>query len=93
MELFALYFNLLFYIELSFGFWITWIVKKENPKIESFQPSTDSALDNVYIYIYIYKHTHTHTHAEFVSKLFVLLEYFQVITEFSIDSNSIFTFE
>ena len=34
MELFAMYFNsLLFYIELSIGFWITWILKKENPKI------------------------------------------------------------
>ena len=38
MELFALYFDLLFYMELSIGFWITWILKKENPKIESFSP-------------------------------------------------------
>ena len=51
MELVALYFNLLlFYIELSFGFWITGILKKENSKIESFQPSADLALDNIRIY-------------------------------------------
>ena len=42
MELFALYFNLLwFYIELSIVFWIKWILKKENTKIESFSPSAD----------------------------------------------------
>ena len=34
MELFARYFNVSFYIELSSGFWITWMLKKENPKIE-----------------------------------------------------------
>ena len=50
--LFALYFNLiLFYIELCFGFWITWILKTENPKIESFPPSADLILNNIYIYI------------------------------------------
>ena len=42
MELFALFFNLLlFYIELYKGFWIAWILKKENPKIESFPTSAD----------------------------------------------------
>ena len=62
MELFALYFNLfLFYFEFSFGFWITWILLKENPKIESFRSSADLLLDNIreiyiyIIYIYIYK--------------------------------------
>ena len=59
MELFVLYFDLLlFYMEFSIGFWITWILKKENPKIESFPSSADLALDNniyyIYIYIYIY---------------------------------------
>ena len=55
MKLFALYFSLLlFYIKLSFGFWITWILKKENPKIELFPTSADLALDNMSIYIYIY---------------------------------------
>ena len=55
MELFALYFNLLlFYIELTFGFWITQILKKENPYIESFSPTVDMVLNNIYIYIYIY---------------------------------------
>ena len=39
MELFALYF-LSFNIEFSFGFLIIWILKKENPKIELFLPST-----------------------------------------------------
>ena len=47
MDLFALYFNLLFYIELSFGFWITRILKKENPEIELFPPSADLTLDNM----------------------------------------------
>ena len=48
MELFALYFNLLsFYIELSVGFCITCILKKENLKLESFPPSGDLALDNI----------------------------------------------
>ena len=57
MELFALYFNLLlFYIELSFGFWITWILKKQNPKIELFPPLADLALNDIYIYIYIVIH-------------------------------------
>ena len=70
MELFALYFNLLlFYIKLSFGFWIIFDViyiyilhgywKKENPKIESFPQSADLVLDKyknikTNIYIYIY---------------------------------------
>ena len=55
MELFALDFNLLlFYNEQSIGFWIMWILKKENPKIESLPPSANLALDNIYIYIYIY---------------------------------------
>ena len=54
MELFALYFDLLlFYIEFLIGFWITWILKKENPEIELFPPSIDFALDNIRIYIYI----------------------------------------
>ena len=54
MELLTLYFNLLiFYIELSIGFWITRILKKENPKIESFPPSADLALDNIKVYIYV----------------------------------------
>ena len=53
MELFALYFDiLLFYIDPSIGFWITWILKKENPKIELFPPLADLALNNIYIYIY-----------------------------------------
>ena len=43
MELFGLEFiSLLFYIELPFGFWITWI---------SFPQLADSALDNIYIYM------------------------------------------
>ena len=55
MELFALYFDLsLFYIELSFGFLITRILSKDNPKIESFPPLDDLALDHIRIYIYIY---------------------------------------
>ena len=50
MELFALNFDLiLFYIEISIGFWITWILKKENPKIESFPPSPNLVLDNIRI--------------------------------------------
>ena len=53
MELFALNL-LLFYIDLSFGFWITLILKKESTKIESLPPSADLALDGIYIYIYIY---------------------------------------
>ena len=53
MELFAVYLNLLlFYIELFFGFRVTWILKKENPKIESFLPSADLASGNIRIYIY-----------------------------------------
>ena len=53
MELFALYFNLLlFYNDLSIGVWITWILKKENPKIESLPPSDDMALDDICIFIY-----------------------------------------
>ena len=55
---FALYYNLLFYIELSVGFWIRWILKKENPKMQLFQPLGDLALDNIYIYIYIYIYIH-----------------------------------
>ena len=52
MELFALHFNLsLFYIELSIGFWITWIFKKENMKIELFPSSVDLVLDNIRVYI------------------------------------------
>ena len=51
MELFGQYFNLLFYIQLSIGFLITWILNKENPKKESFPPSTDLALDDIYTYI------------------------------------------
>ena len=43
-------------IELLFGFWITWILKKENAKIESFPSSADLALNNIII------HTHTHTY-------------------------------
>ena len=38
---------------ISIGFWITWILKKENSEIESFPPSADLPLDNIYIYIYI----------------------------------------
>ena len=54
MELFALYFNLLiYYIELSTGFWVTWILKKENPKLELFIPLADLAFDNISIYIYV----------------------------------------
>ena len=54
MELYSLYFNLLlFYTELSLGFWITRILKKENPKIESFLPSANLVLDNIRIYTYI----------------------------------------
>ena len=50
MELFALYFNLsLFYIKLSFAFWIALILKKETPKIKTFPPSADLALDNTHI--------------------------------------------
>ena len=44
----------LIYIDHSFGFWITWILLKENPKIESFPPLADLALDNIRVYIYIY---------------------------------------
>ena len=52
MGLFALSFNLSsFYIELSIEFRMTWILKKENPKIELFPPSTEMALDNARIYI------------------------------------------
>ena len=52
MEWFSLYFDLLlFYIDLSTGFWITWILKKENPRIELFPSLADLALDNIYIYI------------------------------------------
>ena len=51
MELFALYFNLLFYLELSFEIWITWILKRENPKIESFVQLADLALDDLRIYL------------------------------------------
>ena len=32
---------------MSIEFWIEWILKKENPKIESFQTSADLALDNI----------------------------------------------
>ena len=46
-------FYVLFYVELSIGFWIIWTLEKENPKIESFPPSVDLALDNVRIYLYI----------------------------------------
>ena len=54
MKLFALNFDLLLiYIELSIGFWITRILKEKNTKIESFLPSADMTLDNIYIYIYI----------------------------------------
>ena len=45
---------LLFYIQFPVEFWITWILKKENPKIESFPPSADLDLGYIYIYIYIY---------------------------------------
>ena len=49
MEFFALHFNLLlFYIELSVEFWITWILQKENPIVESFLLSADLAFDNIY---------------------------------------------
>ena len=49
MELFAQFFNLLlFYINISVGFWITWILLKKNRK------ENRLALDNIYIYIYIY---------------------------------------
>ena len=48
-------------MEFSIGFWITWILKKENPKIESFLPSTDLALDNIYIYTYIYTYQYIYT--------------------------------
>ena len=64
MKLFALYLDLLlFYTELFFGFWITWILKRENPKIELFPPSANMALEKkkkiIYIYIqsYLYKHS------------------------------------
>ena len=54
MELFEMCFNLLlFYTELSIGFWITWILKRENPKIEPFPPATDLVL-YIYIYLYLY---------------------------------------
>ena len=54
-ELFAQYFNLLiFYIELSIGFWFTRILKQEDPEFESFPPSANLALDYIYIYIYAY---------------------------------------
>ena len=57
MELFTVYFDLLLIcIELSIGFWISWILKIENPKIKSFPLSIDWVLDN------IRTHTHTHTH-------------------------------
>ena len=64
LGLFTLYFNLLlFYIELSIGICITWIVKKENIKIESFPPLADLVLDNIYIYIYIFSLcTHTYVY-------------------------------
>ena len=52
MEIFALYFNLLFYIKVSTEFWITRILMKENPKLELFPPPADLALDDIYIYIY-----------------------------------------
>ena len=59
MELFALGFILLlFYIELSFQFCITWILQIENPKIESFLPSAELALDNIYIYTHIHGDAH-----------------------------------
>ena len=45
--LFVQYFNLLFYIELLFAFWITWILKIENPKIESFSSLANLVLDNI----------------------------------------------
>ena len=62
MELITLHFNLLlFYIELAFGFWIAWIEKKESPKIESFPPLADLALDNIRLYIYIYIVIHRQT--------------------------------
>ena len=50
MEVFARLFNLLalFNIELCFGFRITGILKKENPKIESFPRSAILASDNIY---------------------------------------------
>ena len=62
MELFALYFNiLLVYVDFSIRFWITWTLKKENPKLESFPPSADLGLDNIYpvvsIYISLYIYT------------------------------------
>ena len=41
-----------FYI--TIGFWMTWILKKENPKTESFPSSADLALDNLRIHIYVY---------------------------------------
>ena len=48
MEPFAQYFSLLlFYIELSNAFWITWILIIENPKIESFPLSADLVMDNI----------------------------------------------
>ena len=37
----------------GFGFQITWILKKEYPKIKLLQASADLALDDIYIYIYI----------------------------------------
>ena len=56
MESFPLYFDLLwFYIEHSIGFWITWILKKENPNIGTFPQSADLALDYIYIYIVIHR--------------------------------------
>ena len=42
MELFVKDINLsLFYIELFIGYWITWILNKANPKVESFSPLAD----------------------------------------------------
>ena len=47
-----MYFNLLlFYIEPSVGFWISWILMKENSKLEVFPTSADLTFDNIYIYI------------------------------------------
>ena len=68
---------LLFYTALSIGFWITWILKKENPKIESIPPSADLALGNIriYIYIYIYIHTHTHTYIYIYIYIYIFLCY------------------
>ena len=49
MDIFVQYLNvLLFYIVFS-SFWITGILKKEPPIIESFPPSAHLALDNIRI--------------------------------------------